>query len=151
MRDISVVRNGKTVASVDVYDFLTYGNRSNDIRLEEGDVILVRPYKIMVKADGKLKRPMYFEMKQGETFADLLEFAGGFANSAYTESITVTRQNGKSYEVKTVYAPDYDSFVLQNGDEIQVGELLSLFENKISVVGQVYRPSVYELEYIYHG
>lgn len=145
MRDISVVRNGKTVASVDVYEFLTYGNRSNDIRLEEGDVILVRPYKIMVKADGKLKRPMYFEMRQGETFADLLEFAGGFANSAYTESITVTRQNGKSYEVRTVYAPDYDSFVLQNGDEIQVGELLSLFENKISILGQVYRPSVYEL------
>ena len=145
LRDISVVRNGKTVATVDVYDFLTNGNRSSDIRLEEGDVILVRPYKIMVKADGKLKRPMYFEMKPGETFTDLLNYAGGFANSAYTESITVTRQNGKSYEVRTVYESEYDSFKLQNGDEIQVGELTSLFENKLTIVGSVYRPSVYEL------
>ena len=145
LRDISVVRNGKTVATVDVYDFLTNGNRSSDIRLEEGDVILVRPYKVMVKAEGKLKRPMYFEMKPGETFSDLLTYAGGFANSAYTESITVTRQNGKSYEVRTVYEPDFKSFTLQDGDEIQVGELTSLFENKLTVVGSVYRPSVYEL------
>ncbi len=145
MRDISVVRNGKTVASVDVYDFLTNGNRKSDLRLEEGDVILVRPYKIMVKADGQLKRPMYFEMKEGETITDLLNYAGGFAYGAYTESLTVTRQSGKSYEVKTVPESEYDSFQLKNGDEIQVGGLFSLFENKISIVGSVYRPSVYEL------
>ncbi|MBQ9712600.1 MAG: SLBB domain-containing protein, partial [Bacteroidales bacterium] len=145
MRDISVVRNGKTVASVDVYDFLTNGNRKSDLRLEEGDVILVRPYKVMVKADGQLKRPMYFEMKEGETITDLLNYAGGFAYGAYTESLTVTRQSGKSYEVKTVPESEYDSFQLKNGDEIQVGGLFSLFENKISIVGSVYRPSVYEL------
>ena len=145
LRNIKVVRNGKTISTVDAYDFLTNGNRSSDVRLEEGDVILVQPYDIMVKAEGQLKRPMYFEMKQGETFSDLLKYAGGFSNSAYTESVTVTRQNGKSYEVRTLEKADFDSFKLQNGDEIQVGQLLSLFENKISIVGQVYRPSVYEL------
>ena len=146
LRDILVSRNGKTIAHIDIYDFLMTGTRNNDVRLEEGDVVLVNPYKCMVKLEGKVKRPMYFEMKEGETLAKLLEYAGGFANGAYTKNITVIRQNGKEYEVCTVDEMDYKVFQLKDGDEVQVGELVSRFENRVSVKGSVFRAGIYQLD-----
>lgn len=145
LRDILVSRNGKNIAHIDIYDFLMTGTRNNDVRLEEGDVILVNPYKCMVKLDGKVKRPMYFELKEGETLAKLLEYAGGFAYGAYTKNITVIRQNGKEYEVCTVDEMDYKVFQMKDGDEVQVGELVSRFENRVSVKGTVFRAGIYEL------
>lgn len=145
LRDIIVSRNGKTIAHIDIYDFLMTGTRSSDVRLEEGDVVLVNPYKSMVKLDGKVKRPMFFEMKEGETLAKLLEYAGGFAQGAYTKNITIIRQNGKEYEVCTVDEMDYKVFQLQDGDEVQVGELVSRFENRVSVKGAVYHTGIYQL------
>lgn len=145
LRDILVSRNGKNIAHIDIYDFLMTGTRNNDVRLEEGDVVLVNPYKCMVKLDGKVKRPMFFEMKEGETLAKLLEYAGGFANGAYTKNITVIRQNGKEYEVCTVDEMDYKVFQLKDGDEVQVGELVSRFENRVSVKGSVFRGGIYQL------
>lgn len=146
LRNIIVNRNGKTVANVDVYDFLINGNRSGDIRLEEGDVILVPSYKTMVKASGKLKRPMFFELKEGETLASLLNYAGGFAQGAYTNNITVIRQNGKEYEVCTVDEMDFKTFTMQNSDEVEVGEMVLRFKNRISIKGAVYRSGVYQLD-----
>lgn len=144
LRNITVSRGGKTVGQADVYELLTTGSRENDIRLEDGDVILVRPYTEMVKIDGMVMRPMLFEMKEGETLAHLISYAGGFANGANTESINVVRQNGKSFEVRTVENRDFTSFVLQNGDEVTVGRLQSRFENRISISGAVYFPGMYE-------
>lgn len=145
VRDIMVVRGDKVVGKVDVYDFLTRGSLSSDIRLEEGDVILVPPYKNMVSITGGVKRPMSFEMKDGETLADLLTYCGGFAHGAKISSVTLYRQNGKSFEVRTVEDSEYASFTLKDGDRIEVGNLQSLFENRTGIQGAVFFPGVYEL------
>ena len=146
LRNIIVNRNGRNIATVDVYDFLMNGNRSGDIRLEEGDVILVPSYKTLVKVNGKVKRPMFFELKEGESLANLIEYAGGFAQGAYTCNITVVRQTGKEYEVCTVNEMDRKIFQMRNGDDVEVGELVSRFKNKISIKGAVYRSGIYQLD-----
>ena len=145
LRNIKVVRGDKVAGRVDVYDFLLNGNTSSDIRLEEGDVILVSPYTCLVSVEGAVKRPMSFEMTEGETLDKLLEYAGGFSNGANKAFVTVIRQDNKSFEVRTVEEADYSSFRLRSGDRIEVGELQSLFQNRISIHGAVYFPGTFEL------
>ena len=145
IRDIQVVRGGKTISHLDIYEFLSSGDGSQGGRLEDGDLILLKPYKSIVRASGGVKRPMLYELKPGETVADLLRFAGGFATGSYTESVTVTRQAGASYEIKSIPSESYSAFVLMDGDEVEVGKLTSRFENKLSVRGAVYRAGNYEL------
>ena len=145
LRNITVNRGGEVVGNVDVYSFLMTGDRESDIRLEEGDVIMVAPYSCMVTAGGEVKRPMRFEMKDGETVADLIRYAGGFSSEAYTENVNVVRQNGKSYEVRTVDAKDYATFKLKDGDQVTVGKLTSFYANRITVTGAVYQAGTYEL------
>lgn len=145
LRNITVNRGGKVVGTVDVYDFLLNGTRESDIRLEEGDVIMVKPYTCLVKIGGEVKRPMSFEMKSGETLADLIQYAGGFAAGAYTDNVTVTRQSGKNYEIRTVDVADFGKFELADGDQVTVGALNSFYENRINITGAVYQPGTYEL------
>ncbi len=146
LRNIIVNRNGKTIATVDVYEFLMNGNRSGDIRLEEGDVILVPSYKTMVKVEGMVKRPMFFELKEGESLSRLIDYAGGFAQGAYTNNITVIRQTGKEYEVCTVDEMDYKTFQMKNADEVEISKMVSRFKNRISIKGAVYRSGIYQLD-----
>lgn len=145
LRNIKVNRNGKTIATVDIYDFLVNGSRKGDVRLEEGDVIIVPAYDCMVTLRGLVKRPMLFEMKQGENLQQLLTYAGGFAEGAYRDDVTIIRQNGKDYEVHTVENTQFTQFAMRDGDAIEVGKLLSLFHNRLSVKGAVYREGVYQL------
>ena len=145
LRDIIVNRDGEVIAKVDVYDFLMNGSRSSDIRLEEGDVVMVHPYSVLVKVGGEVKRQMSFELKEGETLADVIKYAGGFSTGAFTDNVGVVRQNGKSYEVRTVDAEDYGSFRMEDGDEVTVSKLNSFYENRIAVTGAVYQPGTYEL------
>ncbi len=145
VRAIKVIRQGKTVAVVDVYDFLMTGNRKNDIRMEEGDIILIDPYRSLVKLSGFVKRPMNFELKEGETVSDLLRYAGGFGRSAYTESLTVVRQSERDYAVYTVNSDEYSTFKLQDGDEVTVNKLETRFENRVSIKGSVYMSGIYQL------
>lgn len=145
VRAIKLIRKNKTVASVDVYDLLTTGSRKSDVRLEEGDIILVDPYTQLVKLNGQVKRPMKFEMKPGETVSDLLKYAGGFDQSSYTGSVSVVRQSGHNYVVRTVNSSEFSSFALEDGDEVEVLKMEARFENKISVTGAVKLPGVYEL------
>lgn len=145
MRNIIVTRNGRTIAHSDLYEFIMNGTRNGDVSLKEGDVIMVKPYSIMVNLKGKVKRPMKFELKEGETLKTLINYAAGFAQGAYTKNITVVRQNGRQYEVCSVDEFDFSSFRMQDGDEIEVGELLSRFENRIKVEGAVYKAGMYQL------
>lgn len=145
LRNIKVTRNGKTVATVDIYDFLINGSRKSDVRLEEGDVIIVPAYDCMVAIRGLVKRPMMFEMKPSENLQNLLTYAGGFAEGAYREDVTVVRQNGKDFEVHTVEDAQFTQFTMKDGDAIEVGKLLSLFHNRLTIKGAVYREGVYQL------
>lgn len=145
MRDIQVVRNGKSVAQVDVYDFIMHGKTNDDIKLQEGDVIIVSPYEALVKIEGNVKRPMRYEMKKDETVATLLKYAGNFSSDAYTRSMKLIRQNGKEYQLFTIDDIDYSGFKLADGDVLTVDGILERFENKLEIQGAVYRPGIYQL------
>lgn len=145
LRNVKVSRGGQTVATVDVYQFIMQGKTRDDIRLEEGDVIIVPAYEELVQITGNVKRPMRYEMKKGETLSTLLKYAGGFTSDAYTQSLRIVRQNGKEYQVNTVDDTDYSVCQLHDGDVITAEAILDRFTNKLEVRGAVYRPGIYEL------
>lgn len=146
LRNVQLVRNGKKIAAVDVYDFIMQGKIKDDIRLQEGDVIIVPAYDMLVKMSGNVKRPMRFEMKKDETLAALIKYAGGFNADAYSKSVHMVRQNGTEYEVKTVDEMDYSVCKLRDGDVVTVGAILNRFTNKVEIKGAVYRPDIYALD-----
>ena len=145
LRDVRLVRNGRTVATVDIYDFILNGRIQEDTSLQEGDIIIVPAYEKLVKISGNVKRNMKFQMKDSETLADLLAYSGGFDADAYSESLRIVRQNGEEYEVKTVEKSEFASTNLKNGDVVTVGAILNRFTNKVEIKGAVYRPDIYEL------
>ena len=144
LRNIQVVRNGKNIANVDIYDFIMHGKTKDDINLQEGDVIIVSPYEALVKIEGNVKRPMKYEMQNDETVATLLKYAGNFTSDAYTRSIKVVRQNGKEYQIFTVENIDFSVFKLKDGDVLTAEAILDRYENKLEIKGAVYRPGIYQ-------
>ena len=145
LRNVQLVRNGKNIATIDVYEFIMKGNTLDDIRLQEGDVVIVPAYDVLVKISGKVKRPMRFEMKKDENLATLIKYAGGFEADAYTRSLRVVRQNGEEYEVNTVKDMDYSIYTMRNGDVVTAEAILNRFTNKLEIRGAVYRPGIYQL------
>ena len=145
LRKVQLVRNGKQKAVVDLYDFILNGVLPDGLTLEDGDVINVPLYLSLVNVEGSVKRPMYYEMKDGETVQDLLDYAGGFAGDAYRSNINVVRQNGVEYQVYTVDSNLFSAFILKDGDALTVGALIDRYENKLEVKGAVYRPGIYQL------
>ena len=145
LREIKLYRNGKLKAAADLYEMILDGKTPEGILLEEGDLVIVSPYKSLVKVKGSVKRPMYYEMKEGETISQLVSYAGGFASGAYTQNVTVVRQNGSEYQVFTVNEPQFAEFVLMDGDEVAVGEIIDRYENRLEIKGAVYRPGIYQL------
>ena len=144
LRNIYLARNGKTIANVDIYEFILKGKTMSDIRLQEGDVVIVPPYELLVEIQGNVKRPMFYEMKNGETVNGLIEYAGNFTGDAYTKNIRMTRQNGREYQIYTIDDIDYSIFKLMDGDIIEVGAMLNRYENRVEVKGAVYREGVYQ-------
>ena len=144
LRNIHLMRNGKKIAEVDVYDFILKGKTMDATRLQEGDVIIVPTYEMLVNIQGNVKRPMYYEMKEGETVKSLIDYAGNFTSDAYTKNLRITRQNGKEYQVLTVDNIDYSVFKLMDGDILNISAMLDRFENKLEIKGAVYRPGIYQ-------
>lgn len=145
LRGIRLMRGGELAATVDVYDYILKGKMEDDIRLEEGDVIVVPPYELLVNVEGNVKRPMYYEMKPGETLATLIGYAGGFAGDAYTEEVRVVRRTGRENRLFSVQQAKYASWQLEDGDGVTVGAILDRFANRVEIRGSVYRPGMYEL------
>lgn len=145
LRSIKVVRNGKTIADLDVYDFIMKGKMADDIRLQEGDVIIVNPYECLVQVSGKIKRPMYYEMKPTETIAILLKYAGGFTGDAYTKAIRLIRKTGREHQVYNVDEMDFSIFKLEDGDALSVDAILERYENRVEIRGAVYREGLYQI------
>lgn len=146
LRSIKVVRNGKTFADLDVYDYIMKGKMKDDIRLQEGDVIIVDPYQSLVEIVGKVKRPMFYEMKPTETVSTILEYAGGFTGDAYKKAIRLVRKSGREHQVYNVDEMDYSVFRLDDGDMITIDAVLDRFENRVEVRGAVYRAGLYQLD-----
>ena len=145
LRNVQVARGGKTIARLDVYEYIMKGQIQDDIRLQDGDVVIVPTYDELVKITGKVKRPMFYEMKNGESVATLLKYVGGFSSDAYKKSIRVLRKDGKEFSVKTVNDIDYSAFKLIDGDVVTVDSILNRFNNRLEVKGAVYHPGVFEL------
>ena len=145
LRGIQLIRKGKVVAVIDIYDFIRKGKMESELILEEGDIINVPAYDIIVDIAGNVRRPMSYEMKKGQTVADLIEYAAGFTGDAYTKNIRLLRKNGAEYQIFTIDEPQYSDFELMEGDAISVGAMLDRFQNKIEIKGAVYRPGSYEL------
>ncbi len=145
LRNIEIIRNGNRLVNVDLYDYLFGGKQNGNIRLQEGDVVIVPPYAQLVNIEGSVKRPMYYEMTDGETLAKLLEYTGGFAGNAYTDMVTVNRATGKDNEIFNVENTDFTSYRLRDGDIVNVGVVTDKFLNRVELRGSVARPGMYAI------
>lgn len=145
LRNIKVYRNGRLMTVVDIYDYILNGKQKGNIRLADNDVIVVGPYDCMTSITGKVKRPMYYEMKKSESVGSLLKYAGGFESDAYTKSIRVVRNNGTKRSVFNVNEFDMSSFKIADGDVISVDSILDRYENMVEIKGAVFRPGMYQL------
>ena len=145
LRNVKVYRKGKLLSNVDVYDFLLNGKLSGDVRLQDNDVITVSPYEALVNITGKVKRPMFYEMKTTESAATLLRYAGGFTGDAYTKAIRVNRKAGAGYSVFSIGEFDMSSFKLMDEDSVSVDSTLNRYQNMVEIRGGVFRPGMYQV------
>jgi len=146
MRDIKVIRRGKVIAEIDVYDYLMKGSLKNNVQLCDEDIIKVEPYRTRVKISGAVKRQGIFETLSGETMSDLINYAGGFTDIANTSAITVIRLKGKEKTVAEVTGEIMNSFKLESGDEVSVSGIYDKYNNRVTLAGAVYRPGVYSTD-----
>ena len=145
LRSIKVMRDGKVFANLDVYNFIMQGKFKDDIRLQDGDVVLVDPYESLIQITGKVKRPMFYEMKPTETVSTLLDYAGGFTGDAYKKAVRIVRKSGREYQIYNVDEIDFSVFRLADGDVLSVDSILQRFENRVEIRGAVYREGLYQL------
>lgn len=145
-RNIRVIRANKVVRVVDLYDFLLKADQSDNIHLQDQDIIRVADYENRVSLAGEVKRPMIFEVQKGETLKDVLRFAGGFTDKAYTYTIGLTRNTSRELKLLNITQDEVNSFLPSNGDKYKIGQILDRFENRVEVAGAVFRPGVYALE-----
>ena len=145
LRNIKVYRQGRLISTVDVYDFLKRGKLTGNVRLADNDVIAVDAYEVLVNVSGKVKRPMYYEMKRNESLGALINYAGGFAGDAYTKSVRVRRKTGRQYSIYNVNEFDMNRFRLSDEDSISVDSVIPRYENMVEIKGAVFRPGMYEV------
>jgi protein involved in polysaccharide export with SLBB domain len=146
LRNISIIRGGKTIATVDVYDYLIKGKSTAHVTLQDQDIIKINAYQNRVEMKGQVKRPALYEVSGKETLKDVIEFAGGFTNKAYAAKIKVQRNTATQISVADVSEELYSMFLPLNGDVYMVGELLTRFENRVIIEGAVFRPGEYAME-----
>ena len=145
LRNIKVYRNNRLVTVVDIYDYILNGKLTGNVRLADNDVIVVGPYDCLVNITGKVKRPMFYEMKKNESINSLLKYAGNFTGDAYKKSVRVNRKTGREYSVYNVEEFDFASFRIADGDSVTVEPILNRYANTVEVRGAVFRPGMYNL------
>ncbi len=145
LRKIQVYRNNKLVTTVDIYDYILNGKLSGNIRMADNDVIVVGPYDCLVNITGKVKRPMFYEMKKNESIASLLEYAGGFTGDAYTKSVRLLRKTGREKSVFNIGEFEMGNFKLADEDSVSVDSILPRYSNMVELKGAVFRPGMYQV------
>ncbi|MDB5121067.1 MAG: capsule biosynthesis protein [Sphingobacteriales bacterium] len=145
-RQIEIIRNNRIIGKLDVYDFLLRGLQNNNFRLQDQDIIRIPTYKIRVEFAGEIKRPALFEVLPNETLADVINFAGGFSDVAYSARIKVLQNTSKERRITDVFSANYKAYKPQTGDKFIVEPILERFENRVVIEGAVFRPGPYELE-----
>jgi protein involved in polysaccharide export with SLBB domain len=145
-RKIQVIRNNKIISTIDVYNFLLKGMQTGNIRLQDQDVINIPVYQTRVEMSGEVKRPALYEVLSSESLEDVIGFAGGFSNKAYTAKIKVLQNTNKERKITDVNANDFGKYYPLNGDKYMVEAILDRFANRVEIIGAVFRPGQYELE-----
>jgi len=146
MRNVKLVRNNQEIAVIDVYDFLLNGKANLNLQLQDQDVLLVPPFSGRVTLKGEVKRPAIFEIKEGESFQDLLEYAGGFTDEAFRDRVSVTRITSRERAVSDVFNDQFGMFLVKGGDTYEIGKVLNRYTNRIQIKGAVFREGNYSLE-----
>lgn len=145
LRNVKVIRNGRQISVVDIYEFILNGRLSGNVRLQDNDVVQVGAYECIVDISGRVKRPMAYEMRKTESLATLLKYSGGFTGDAYKKLIRVLR---KSEDLKSVYNVEefeLSDFKMDDGDSVIVDSIINRYKNMVEVRGAVYRPGMYHL------
>lgn len=146
LRNIKVYRNNREVATVDVYDYILNGHLSGNVRLASGDMIIVGPYDCLVNITGKVKRPMYYEMRNNESVSTLLKYAGGFTGDAYRQNVRLVRPFGGEFKIYSIGEFEQSSFQLCDGDSLSVDSALNRFTNMVEIKGAVRRPGMFQVD-----
>ena len=144
-RQVEVIRNNSILNTLDIYDLLLRGDQTNNVRLQDQDVIRVATIQNRVEVSGHVRRPGLYEVMPEENIAQLIEFSGNYTDSAYTRQVRVKRNTEREFKILTVGQPDFNSFTLNNGDVVEVDRILDRFENRVSISGAVWRPGDFEL------
>ena len=146
LRSIKVYRHNNLISTVDVYDYILNGKLTGNVKLQSGDVITVQTYDCLVQIAGKVKRPMWYEMKSGESVATLLKYAGGFSGEAYEDNVSVIRKKGGMYSVYSVDKYSRSAFRVADGDSVYVDSTLNRYSNMVEIKGEVNRPGYYQMD-----
>ena len=144
-RQIEIIRNSRIIRTLDVYDFLTKGDQRNNIGLQDQDIIRVPTYRTHVELAGEVKEPAIFEVLPGETLNDVIKFAGGFTDQAYTGKIKVLQISEQQRRITDIAEADYKNYIPLRGDKYIVDRILERYENRVTVKGAVFRPGEFEL------
>ena len=146
LRNIKIFRKGRQISTCDVYDYILNGNMKGNVRLSAGDVIVVGPYDCLVNITGKVKRPMYYEMKSKESIGTLIKYAGGFTGDAYQGSINLIRKSGGMLSVYSIDDFERNSFQVADGDSVSVDSTLQRYRNMVEIKGAVNRPGMFQVD-----
>lgn len=146
MRDIRVIRNGKQLATLDFYEFLMTGNLSNNVVLQDNDIILVAPNNSKVIMDGAIKRPAIYEIKPGESLADLIRFGGGFREDANRTIVNIYRYEESERKVLDVPASLLSTSMVKSGDSVYIAPVVNFYNNIVYLTGAVNRPGAYSVD-----
>ena len=145
LRNIEVIRNGNIVATIDLYEYLMNSGSAGNITLRDDDMVRVNPHGILTQIVGEVRRPMWYEMREDETLADLIRFAGGFSGNAYQANLALHRRGATEMEAFTLNEREFDAFNLHDGDIVSVGSILERFANMVEISGAIYRPGTYAI------
>jgi protein involved in polysaccharide export with SLBB domain len=144
-RNVKLVRGGKPYKIFDIYKYLVNGSEEGNVLLRDQDIIIVASYVSKIEVIGKVKRPGIYELKQGETIKDLINYFSGFTADAYHERLLVERVNGKQKKISEILLKVQENFVMNDGDKLTIGTVIDRFENRVHIEGAIYRPGNYEL------
>jgi protein involved in polysaccharide export with SLBB domain len=146
LRDIRIIRNGVTIDTLDLYNFLLRGEQKENIRLQDQDVIFISPYIARAEVKGEVKRPLIYEVKKDESLADLINFTGGYTGKAYSNLVKLYRKNGREHQILDIHKDVLDTVKVFNGDEVVIDSVLTRFENLVEIKGAVYRPGQFAID-----
>ena len=146
LRNIKLYHENEEVATIDMYDYIRNGKVQDDIRLNDNDVVIVSPHSLLVNIDGRIRRPMLYEMTEDESLADLIDYAGGLESDAYKKDVRVIRMGEFQRQIFTVTKEQQSSFKLADGDSVYVDSIQVSFTNMAEVRGAVYRPGKFQID-----